>query len=86
MESKNIKGNVAADAVMACVKFYKKKRKIRYINLCYSWWVMWRDMIFDIEPGIVIPDEGIDFKGMIIRRGTKFMKQKLEVEFADGLN
>jgi len=76
-------GNPAVDMVFAAVQHYKKHgRKIKIANLDSSYWNMFESFMMEQENAdiVKITPDGIQFNDLLVRRGTKFQKDRLEVE------
>lgn len=81
-------GNPAVDMIYAAVQHYKKYgRKIKVASLDKSYWGMFAAFMQEQENAdqVEIRPDGIQFKDMLVRQGTRFQKDRLEVELHSGI-
>lgn len=70
-------GNVAADAIAACLAHYRKfGRRVQYIELDRLWWVLFTDFVKSKDESLVFDDE-IQFRNVTIRKGSRLHSQRL---------
>lgn len=81
-EGVEFEGNVAVECCIAALAFEKRKgRKVKYVNLCASWWLLFVMHMMSITPEADITPDGCIFNDAHIRRGPKNMNEKLEIEY-----
>lgn len=76
-------GNPAVDMIYAAIQHYKKfGKKIKVASLDKSYWGLFEAFMKEQEnaDNVEVTPDGIQFKNLLIRRGTKFQKDRLEVE------
>lgn len=81
--AKILTGNPAVDMIYAAIQHYKKfGRKIKVANLDKSYWGMFESFMKEQEnaDNVQITQEGIQFKNLLVRQGTKFQKDRLVCE------
>lgn len=74
-------GNVAVDMIGAALAHYKQyNRTVKIVNLSKSYWRIFTSYMQLQAPELEIPDEGIQFNNVLIRRGTRFQVAAVECE------
>lgn len=74
-------GNVAVDMIAAAMAHYKKhNRLVKTVNLSHSYWRIFNVFMKEENPELEIPDEGIQFNNVLIRKGTMFQRLGVECE------
>ncbi len=76
-------GNPAVDMVYAAVQHYKRfGRKVKTVSLDRSYWNLFDAFMNEQENAdkVDITPDGIQFNDLLVRRGTQFQKDRIEIE------
>lgn len=80
------KGNIAVDACREALAAAKRNsKKIKFINLDSRWWLLFSLWMADNAPETDLTPDGVEFKNCVIRRGSRMMREKMEIEYQTGL-
>lgn len=79
-KKKGSTGNVAADMVFAAMEHYKKyHRLVKTVDLSPSYWRIFKSFM-DKQGKPDIPNEGIQFNNVLIRKGSMFQRDAVKCE------
>lgn len=74
-------GNVCIDMIYAALQHYKKfGRKIKTVSLNKSHWRLFSEYMKREQNLIEVRDDGVQFKNVLIRKGTRFQTKIAEFE------
>lgn len=83
---KSLTGNIAVDAVGACIAHYKGfGKRVKVITLSRKWWTAFERYAKENRPDFEFKNE-IEFKNVILRKGSAFMLKNLVVELKKEIN
>jgi hypothetical protein len=75
-------GNICMDMISAALAHWKAKgKKVTVINLDKMYWNLFRVYMRKQKPDLWFDDYGLQFNNVLIRKGHRFMHERLECEF-----
>ena len=75
-------GNICMDMIAEALAYHKSKgKKVKVVNLDKMYWNLFRVYMRKQKPDLWFDDDGLQFKNVLIRKGHRFMHERLEVEF-----
>lgn len=70
------------DMISEALAHWKAKgKKVTIVNLDKMYWNLFRVYMRKQKPDLWFDDDGLQFNNVLIRKGHRFMSQRLEVEF-----
>jgi len=75
-------GNICIDMIAAALAHWKAKgKKVTVVNLDKMYWNLFRVYMRKQKPDLWFDDDGLQFNNVLIRKGHRFMNERLECEF-----
>ena len=86
MTDTKLTGNVVVDTIYEALKYYKGKKKMKVVNLDKVRWRLFSDYMKKQDNKEVDMSQGVQFKNLLVRPGSRFMKERMTFEFEEKLN
>jgi len=74
-------GNVAADMIYSAIKHYESHgRKVKTVDCSTSYWRIFKSFMKSQDETLDIPNEGIQFNNILVRKGSMFQRDAIKCE------